>query len=196
MWSKGPSWKGGKRNIRNYPWIGHEGVWTYFHAQRNCMILSRKLARFAAPVTANLHACCYNSSTPSLEQFQSTTTSFITLQQQVTEVGNRLETLNPIWSGGGNLWTQCPAELDSSWFCYHPLRTICHCVSGSPYLSIEIHISPLWNALTSTVKIHELNIIMAEPHRILAENWNSYPCFNYPILHSDKQKSKKKYSCS
>lgn len=113
MWSKGPSWKGGKRKIRNYPWIGHEGVWTYFHAQRNCMILSRRLLRFAAPVTANLHACYCNSSTPSLEQFQSTTTSFITLQQQVTEVGNRLETFHPIWSGGGNSWTQCPAELDS-----------------------------------------------------------------------------------
>lgn len=107
------------------------------------MILSRRLLRFAAPATANLHACYCNSSTPSLEQFQSTTTSFITLQQQVTEVGNRLETFHPIWSGGGNSWTQCPAELDSLPGSATTLSGQFATVSQAfPYLS-EIHISPL-----------------------------------------------------
>jgi len=90
--SKGPSCKEGKRNTRDYLWIVHKGVWAQFHAQRKHMIFSRKPVRFATPVMTNFHPCSRKSSTPSLEQFQSTNTSFITLQQHAAEAGNGLET--------------------------------------------------------------------------------------------------------
>lgn len=122
-----------KPQQRDYLWIVYYGVWAQFHAQRKYTILSRKLARFATPVTTNIHACCFNSSTPSLKIFRSTTMNFITLHQHVTETGNGLKIFHPSGLVGGTM-DQCPAELDCSWFCHWSSRTICHCVSESPYL--------------------------------------------------------------
>lgn len=62
--------KEGKKNIRGYLWIVHEGVWAQFHTQRKHIILSRKLVRFATPVTTNFQGCSCNSSTSSLKNFK------------------------------------------------------------------------------------------------------------------------------
>lgn len=106
------------------------------------MILSRKLVRFATPVTTNFHTCSCNSSTPSLKQFQSTTMSFITLQQHATEVGNGLETFHPVWSGVGNPGL----GAQQSWirFLVLPLASqdnLPPCLSLS--ISVKKYISPL-----------------------------------------------------